>query len=94
MYTVNSVSQGATKVNFNWAGVSNITCVQSSTNPPVSQTGFIYYPGSQSFWFTLSKGQSISVKFSGTSSCGSVIANRTFNVPGYGYIVSPNPAQS
>lgn len=93
LYTYNSVVAGPTLVSFSWPGVSNISCVQSSTNPPPSQTGFIYYPSSSSFWFTLDKGQAIDVQFSGTASCGSVPATRSFSVPGY-YTISPNPAAS
>jgi hypothetical protein len=91
LYTVNSVAAGSTLVSFSWPGVSSINCVQSSTNPPISQTGFIYYPSSSSFWFTLTNGETINVQFSGTASCGAVSATRTFNVPGY-YTISPNPA--
>jgi hypothetical protein len=93
LYTVNSVVTGPTLVSFSWPGVSIISCVQSSTNPPPSQTGFIYYPSSSSFWFTLAQGQTIDVQLTGTASCGSVSATRTFSVSGY-YTVSPNPAAS
>ena len=93
LYTVNSVVTGPTLVSFSWPGVSIISCVQSSTNPPPSQTGFIYYPSSSSFWFTLAQGQTIDVQLTGTASCGPVSATRTFSVSGY-YTVSPNPAAS
>lgn len=93
LYTVNSVVAGPMLVSFSWPGVSSINCVQSSTNPPPSQTGFIYYPSSSSFWFTLAQGQTIDVQLTGTASCGPVSATRTFSVPSY-YTVSPNPAAS
>ena len=92
MNTVNSVAAGATSVSFQWPGVSGISCTQSSTNPPVSQTGFIYYAYNNSFWFTLSSGQSITVSFSGTGCGGTTIATRSFTVGGHYYVVSPNPA--
>ena len=60
--------------------------------PPVSQTGFIYYPSTSQFWFTLSSGQSITVSYSGTGCSGSTIATRSFNVGGHYYVISPNPA--
>ena len=69
MNTTNSIAVGATSVTFQWPGVSGISCYQSSSNPSVSQTGFIYYPSQSKFWFTLSSGQSITVSFSGTG-CG------------------------
>ena len=92
MYTVNSISAGPTSVSFQWPGVSGISCYQSSSNPPVSQTGFIYYAYNNSFWFTLSAGQSITVNFSGTGCSGTTIATRSFTVSGHHYIVTPNPA--
>ncbi|HUZ57411.1 MAG TPA: T9SS type A sorting domain-containing protein [Hanamia sp.] len=94
MNTVNSVSAGATLVNFQWPGVTGISCYQSSTNPPVSQTGFIYYSYNNSFWFTLSSGQSITVSFSGTGCGGTTVATRSFTVGGHYYVISPNPAYS
>ncbi|MGH2645324.1 MAG: hypothetical protein ACRDE2_15325, partial [Chitinophagaceae bacterium] len=93
LFTVNSVAAGPTLVNFSWPGVTGISCFQSSTNPPKTKTGFIYYPSNSSFWFTLAKGETIDVQFTGTASCGSVNATRTFTVPGY-YTLSPNPAGS
>lgn len=92
MNTANSVTAGATSVSFQWPGVSGISCYQSSTNPPISQTGFIYYAYNNSFWFTLSSGQSITVSFSGTGCSGSTVATRSFTVGGHYYIISPNPA--
>ena len=92
MNTTNSVSAGATLVNFQWPNVTGISCYQSSTNPPVSQTGFIYYPSTSQFWFTLSSGQSITVSFSGTGCSGTTIATRSFNVGGHYYVIAPNPA--
>jgi hypothetical protein len=92
MNTANSVPAGATSVYFQWSGVSNITCTQSSTSPPVSQTGFIYYPSPGYFWFTLSSGQSITVNFTGTGCGGAVLASRSFYVGSSHYAVSPNPA--
>jgi len=94
MNTVNSVSAGAMLVNFQWPGVTGISCYQSSTNPPVSQTGFIYYPSNSEFWFTLSSGQSITVSFSGTGCGGTTVATRSFTVGGHYYVISPNPAYS
>ncbi|HVZ95346.1 MAG TPA: T9SS type A sorting domain-containing protein [Chitinophagaceae bacterium] len=94
MNTVNYISSGATSVTFQWAGVTGINCYQSSTNPPVSQTGFIYYPSQSKFWFTLSSGQSITVSFSGTGCNGTTNATRNFTVSGHYYIVIPNPATS
>jgi hypothetical protein len=95
MNTVNSVSAGSSFVSFQWPGVTNITCVQSSNNPSVSQTGFIYYPSSKSFWFSLSSGQSISVRFSGNGCSSTVLANRIFTVGGYYAIAAtPNPANA
>ena len=92
MNTVNSIAAGPTSVSFQWPGVSGITCVQQSGNPPVSQTGFIYYAYNNSFWFTLSAGQSITVNFSGTGCGGTTIATRIFTVSSHHYIISPNPA--
>lgn len=93
MSTVNSVSAGATQVSFQWPGVTGISCNQSSTNPSTSQTGFIFYPSNNTFWFTLSSGQSITVNFSGTGCGGAVSATRSFSVGGVThYSVSPNPA--
>jgi len=93
MNTSNPVAAGSTSVQFQWPGVTNISCVQSTTNPPVSSTGFVFYSSTNTFWFTLSSGQSISVNFSGTSSCdGNVVATRSFYVSGYSYTVNPNPA--
>jgi len=94
MYTTNSIAAGATSVTFQWPGVSGISCYQSSTNPSVSQTGFIYYPSQSKFWFTLSSGQSITVSFSGTGCGGTTVATRSFTVGGHYYVVSPNPASS
>jgi hypothetical protein len=74
--------------------VSNINCVQSSSDPPTSETGFIYYSSNHTFWFTLDKGQAIDVQFSGTSSCGQEYATRTFYVPPYYYTLYPNPVQN
>lgn len=92
MLTYNSIAAGPTSVTFQWPGVSGISCYQSSSNPSVSQTGFIYYPSQSKFWFTLSKGQSITVSFSGTGCGGATVATRSFSVSGYYYIISPNPA--
>lgn len=89
MNTVNFVSAGPTLVNFQWP---NVTGISLSSNPPASQTGFIYYPSTHQFWFTLSSGQSITVSFSGTGCSGSTIATRSFNVGGHYYVISPNPA--
>jgi hypothetical protein len=94
MNTTNSIAAGATSVTFQWPGVSGISCYQSSTNPSVSQTGFIYYPSQSKFWFTLSSGQSITVSFSGTGCGGTTVATRSFTVGGHYYVVSPNPASS
>ena len=94
MNTVNSIAAGPTTVAFQWLGATGISCYQSSTNPPVSQTGFIYYPSNHSFWFTLSSGQSITVSFSATSCGSSTIATRSFTVGGNPYVISPNPASS
>ncbi|MEO6837641.1 MAG: T9SS type A sorting domain-containing protein [Ginsengibacter sp.] len=94
MNTVNNISSGATLVSFQWPGVSGISCYQSSTNPPISQTGFIYYAYNNSFWFTLTSGQSITVSLSGTGCAGTTMATRTFTVSGHYYIISPNPANS
>jgi hypothetical protein len=94
MNTTNSIAAGATSVTFQWPGVSGISCYQSSSNPSVSQTGFIYYPSQSKFWFTLSSGQSITVSFSGTGCGGTTIATRSFTVGGHYYVVSPNPASS
>jgi hypothetical protein len=94
MYTTNSISAGPTSVTFQWPGVTGISCYQSSSNPSVSQTGFIYYPSQSKFWFTLSSGQSITVSFSGTGCGGTTIATRSFTVGGHYYVVSPNPASS
>lgn len=92
LYTANSVSSGSVLVPFQWPDVSNITVVQSSTNPPPSTTGFIYYPSNKSFWFTIANGQSISINLSGTSSCsGTVTATRSFYISHYSYLVTPNP---
>ena len=92
LYTVNSVSSGAVSVHFQWPDVSSITCVQGSTNPPPSSTGFIYYPSNKSFWFTIANGESVSVNLSGTSSCnGTVTATRSFYISHYSYLVTPNP---
>jgi hypothetical protein len=93
MSTVNSVTAGATQVSFQWPGVTNLRCTQSSTNPSTSQTGFIFYSSNNTFWFTLSSGQSITVNFSGTGCGGPVSATRSFSVGGVThYSVSPNPA--
>ncbi|MEO6870168.1 MAG: T9SS type A sorting domain-containing protein [Ginsengibacter sp.] len=94
MYTVNSISAGPTTVTFQWPGVTGISCYQSSSNPSVSQTGFIYYPSQSKFWFTLSSGQSITVSFSGTGCGGTTIATRSFTVSTHYYMVTPNPASS
>ena len=92
MYTVNSVSAGPTNVIFQWPGVTGINVIQSSSTPPVSQTGFYYYPSQSKIWFTLSSGQSITVNFTGTGCDGSISATRTFYVRGSYYVISPNPA--
>ncbi len=94
MYTVNNVPTGPTLVTFQWPNVTGINVHQSSTNPPVSQTGFIYYPSNSTFWFTLTSGQSITVSFTGTGCSGATAATRSFTVSGHSFIVSPNPASS
>jgi len=94
MSTVNNVPTGPTLVSFQWPNVTGISVHQTSTSPPVSQTGFIFYPSNNTFWFTLTSGQSITVSLTGTGCSGATLATRSFTVGGHYFIVSPNPASS
>jgi Secretion system C-terminal sorting domain len=92
LYTVNSVPVGNVYTQFQWSGVTNISSALAVGAP--SGTGFYSY--GNMFSFNIATSQAVTVNITGTSTCGQVIATRTFVQSNYSYAVSvsPNPANA
>ncbi|MFT3747919.1 MAG: T9SS type A sorting domain-containing protein [Agriterribacter sp.] len=89
MNTVNFIKAGTADVDLTLPGSTSISCTRTSGS------GTWYYNSSgKILTMNLSSGQSANFYMSGTGSCGATSRTVSFTVSsgGYGYLLSPNPA--